>query len=461
MAAVIFASALGRCGFLLTPIQYFNAIGLDADTLVGYTGEDYSSMITGLKYYRLPAAWNQGPAENGPMIISPPALRKLKGFQRWLKFRQLRGEGLAPERFVNALVPIWAERQALIYREVKEGGTETDVASPSKLKRLRGWKTFELDLLTYLSQVRGITSTFLVYLTREHKDPTAEMLAGAYHGDDAMYDDIDQALADTIKFTSADAKHDNRKLYFILTALFKDGEAHIYTKKHSRTKDGRQAYIEARRAALGNVAKTTDVAQANAVINTSKYTGDKKSYTFEAHVARFQSAYNDLEINENPVAPETQVAQFLASISERKMVNARPTILAHATMNSDLTECIAFLQSVVANDTKEQQTQSRDRSIGAATRERGSGWGKKIVARNYTNEEIALFTTAEKELLKKVRKEERQKEGKLHRKRVAKKVTVDDVSSSEESTEDDAPADQFGRHGDKRKSAKIKKRSKK
>ena len=142
------------------------------------------------------------------------------------------------------------------------------------------------------------------------------------------------------------------------------------------------------------------------------------------------------------------------------MLAAKPVVLGNEEMNQDLNKCASFLQSCIASNTLEQSHASGGRNIGAVGRpERGSGWNKKITVRNYTNDEIYLFTDAEKATLREMRAAKKKADAKnTKKKRAAKKVTVE--SSSEEEEESDAPADQFGRHGDKNKSQKSKKKAK-
>ena len=445
MAADIpFRNALNRCGFNATTRLYFTAILLDTATLRDYTGEDYEAMTSGIKYFTLADNWNVHNVNNGPLIIAPHALRNLKGLQRYILFCDLRNEAPNVNNFENDILTAWSLRQAELYRESKDKETPK---MPAVLGKMRKWKDFDRQFVMYLAQVRGEATTYLSYLIRDHEMPTQEMLDKTYTGDNPDYASIDEALHDTIRFTHAIAKKDNRKLYFILQQLFVGGEAEVFIKRYKNTQDGRKAYIAARDAGTGDAAKTTDVAQANAIIQSYKFSGEKRNYTFENHYSKFLNAFQDLEERNNPVAPETQVQQFLASITDKRLSGGKDVIMSSERYKTDLSECANYLKSLlVGKMSKEQHSDSR-RTVAET---RGQGFRGKITARNYTKEEYAQFTQDQKEQLRKLRRAKKgQEKRKASQVKTGEEQDMEDDSASVKSTAE-APSDQFGRSGDKK-----------
>lgn len=73
----------------------------------------------------------------------------------------------------------------------------------------------------------------------------------------------------------------------------------------------------AKLAGSGDAQQSTEVAQANAIITTFKYNGEKRNYTFENHYSKMLNAYNSLEEKDNKVAPERQVTNFMKSITDK------------------------------------------------------------------------------------------------------------------------------------------------
>lgn len=457
-AAATFEDVLTVCGFQGTTLHYFATVGVTEEALLNYTNEDYKALLGGMRQYEFPDDWDF--ATEGPFVISPIGLRNLKGLQRWLVFHDIRMEQHNMDVFDEDMAALWGNRHAYLYR-LTEANDKVEVAKPTVLKFMKKFKLFDNQLKVYLSQVRGMTSTTLDFLIREHDDVSDEMRMRDYDdsGTDGCYEGIDDALYDTIDFMSSLAKQDNRALYYLLQELFTGGEAEVYVKNHQRTKNGRKVYFDAKAAAMGDSAKTTDVAQATATITTTKFTGAQRNYTFDKHVSTFMNAYHELDRHDNPVAPETQVAQFLASIQDKRLEMGKPTILASQKYKTDLVACTSYLQTLLAGHTKEQAA-ATGRNVGAV----GSGFPGKIVARHYSKEEISLFTDEQREQLSRLRREINQKKlakKKKDRRKAAKIRTRQELEedSSEESDED-VPADQFGRAGDKKTKKSRGKKSK-
>ena len=456
--ATTLRGALRLCGFNGSTIHYLNAIGLDMDNLADYTNKDYKTLVDGIKTYELPDDWDTTKTDKGPLIIPPHALRKLRGFQRWITFCSLRNQKAQLKDWNEDLCKIWSDREALLVREAETEENTSAPDKPEKLSKLKKWKDFDRRLKVYLNQVRGATSAHLVYLTRSNQYASSDMLVGAYVEEvddirELLYDTIEDALYKTINFKHPLAMEDNRKFYFILLEAFLGGEAAVYCTQYSKSMDGRKAYIAARRAATGDAAKNTDVAQANMVIQTYKFSGEKRNYTFENHVTKFLNAYHELSEHNNPVAAETQVQQFLASITDRRLIGVKPVVLASPLFSTSLNDCAAFFRSNLAGFTKEQNAESR-RSVAAMD---SSGFKGRITARNYSKEEFATFTKEQREQLRKLRKDKREKEG--QKKRKAGKVVQEEPDDDNEHTRDDkdgsSPSDQFGRAGDKSKKSKT------
>ena len=445
--------AFRRCGFTNTGAKYLVDMGVRKVVLRDYTSPEFDALASNLRHYNPPNNWDL--AANGLKVLYPHAMKRLKGFQRYLVFCRLRRENARATDFDGVLVDIWCKRHEDLYNESQETEAIT-VKQPEGIKKVRQWKEFDRRLRAYLSQIRGATSTYMVYLLRAHDEPTDEMLYHSYYETNnapADYDSIDACMHDTVHFDTAQARRDDKQLFHLLQTLFLGGELEVHTKKF--VNKGRKVYLAAKAMGTGEAARTTEVARANKLIRSLKYDGTKRNYSFDRHVNNFLEAYQDLSDNDNPVPADTQVTQFLASIDDKRLKSAIPTILSNEKYSSDIQECVSLLSSILAQQGEVQDGRGDTRRINAATSEKGKGKFKgKLEARKYSRDEWFSMDKTQQETVIRLRNEQKK------RKASAAKSTPRESADSDDDDEDKAPADQFGRNGDKPKDKAAKKSKK-
>ena len=443
-----FRSALGRCGFNATSRTYLQTMGLDLETLLDYTEDEFSQLTSGARYYHIPAGAAQ------PLILQPSALKKLKGMQQWMIYCELRHQDYDATDYTNNQVEKWSKRVTFLRREKdKDKGEPT---KPDPLKSIKKYSTFEQQLLTYLGQLRGTTGTRLTYLMRDHEEPTQEMF-------DEDYEDIDDDLYDNIHFDHELAKEDDEQFYNLLKELCSDGQAETYVNNYEKQRSGRKAIMQIKAICEGDAGRTTKTAEANKVRRSQFYYGPKRTYNLELHISKLHEAYRTLAKYGQPVAEETQVQEFLDSIKDRRLTQNKLNILENSERRKSFTlaaESMKTAALVMETSSDRRSTLPGREVLQVHTGKPGSGFPGPITARNYTSEEIKLFTADQKEELKRVRRKAREKRSYKSKRQAASLETAD--SDSDDGGDNDegerTASDQFGRHA--RKGAKAKKSKK-
>lgn len=460
MAEAQFRQALDRCGFNATTRDYLIEMGLDLPTLMDYTEDEFSQLSSGARYYNVPAG------AGVPLILQPSALKKLKGFQLFIQYCELRNQIYDATSFTARQATKWSKRVTFLRREKDKDKTE--VTPPDNLKSLSKFTVFEQQLNNMLTQTRGAAGTPMVYLTREHDEATQEMF-------DRDYSDIDEDLYDNIDFDHAFAKEDDEQFYIKLRELCAEGQAATYVDKYEARKEGRRAFMQIKSMCEGDAGKSQKIAQANQERRRSVYYGTSRSktYSLETHIARLHEAYRTLEKYNQTVAQETQVQEFLDSIRDKRLSTNKLLILSNQELRTSFTNAAESMKTAaLALGTTSDPNPRRDVLQVDSDARDGSGFPHEITARNYTNEEIRLFTPEQKLLLKKVRRKarearEKQQRHKSKAKRAPKRqvstvgTAGSDSDGDNEGDDEGEPSasDQFGRNA--RKGGKDRKKSKK
>ena len=283
---------------------------------------------------------------------------------------------------------------------------------PEKFKTWTKWKPFEDGVITYFKTTRseGPEGVFLIYLLREHENPTNEMLA-------ADCDTADDFLVECARIGKRNNKvhpgvmSDNKRVFGIIQQLTVGTPGHPHVKKFLKEQDGRKAWLELCKQGDGPAAQHLQLAAAQDSINNSTHTSSN-NHSFTQHSAVHAEAHADFERLEEPMPERAKVQAFLDSVSA-------PHLATHKAIcegdPSKLASCDATQQCLKTMDDKTKKRKGRGVAAVKMGGERPGGGGrggpnKKPKHRFCSKQEWASMPEAEKEKARKMRADHKKKQ---------------------------------------------------
>jgi predicted acylesterase/phospholipase RssA len=206
-----------------------------------------------------------------------------------------------------------------------------------------------------MCQTRGAAKCPLSYVFREHEAVTNEMHM-------AVYDNHDDRLISTTTLTGPWFELDNHRVYEEFKVLTLKGPGWSFIKSHDRTKNGRAAVLALRRQCEGTSAVQSRKASAYAKIVAARYTGHRKTFTFDNYVEAHQAAYNTLADLGEAVPETKKVTDFLAGITDSRHSGAKDIVLGDAQRLQDFEACQQYFKTLVYSKTTQEH---HERQISA------------------------------------------------------------------------------------------------
>ena len=291
------------------------------------------------------------------------------------------------------------------------------------------------QLPTYLQQVLGVSKVALAYLVRDsvapsERDPPEDLpdLIGGL-SPKPWSEGHNSLMEELISFTlhsgpAYDA--DNAQLYNLLATHLGNTSAMASITRHSRKRNGRQAYKDLVTHNMGSAKWEKTIEAAEKVITTRVWNGKNSRYPLRIHIARHREAYNDLKRSEAPVtysAPNdtSRVRYLLTSIqtSDPTICAGKTTILADPQKKDNFEQAADFLMTICSS-TKPNESNHQGHRISAI---RSTKKGK-IRTGSKTGVEIRYYKRHEWEKLSR----EEQKEVREYRKQELKRKKAGDSS---------------------------------
>ena len=206
------------------------------------------------------------------------------------------------------------------HNSVKNEANE-DISLPEKFVEGKQWRRFDSQLKEYLKHKYGKQCIPLVYLIRENEDPV---------NDDSI--DFEENRIYSVPLDGDSFFKENAKLYSWLKQLMINGPGWTHIQPFDRNKDGRGAYKRLCDHYLSGDHKQTIVQEAESVLERISYAGDRKNFTFDKFIAKFISAYNDID-DYGPQKPakvpdETKVTKLLNKITDPVLAATKTVILS-------------------------------------------------------------------------------------------------------------------------------------
>lgn len=432
-------TSFGRCGFNDATSNFlFDQGFIEPVELTYITQTDVKDLV-------------RNALRNPPANVEFPfmAVKKLLAYRFWVSERLRTAQATDPASFTAAECSS-ALQNLRDSDERQEADKDLDVTKADSLKTTAGWVKFNEKFLNYLAQLRGRGKTPLTYLIREHDTVTAEIRA-------AVYTTVDERLINTTTLTGNHFLHDNTRLWKELKVLTCDGTGWSYIKKFDKSEDGRAAYRALKLQCEGTSASATRKKKGYNLINSAKYSGERKNYNFTKYVEAHQTGYNEI-IDAAPheqIAESKRVDDFLDGIIDPSLQSGKDYVYGNAAMLESFEATQQYLGTIVANRKQHDIAQKDIRGVA------GAGTKRKLEDRYYETEEWVKLTPDEKTQVKKMaaarklkEKNKKRRASALKLKNKQKQESKGNESSDREDEKEDKnenAGDQFGRKAHKNK----------
>ena len=208
----------------------------------------------------------------------------------------------------------------------------------------------------------GVSKVALAYLVRERVSPVEmdppEDLPNLIGGlsPKPWSEGHNSLMEELIAFTphsgpAFDA--DNAQLYSLLATHLGNTSAMASISRHSRKRNGRQAYKDLVTHNMGSAKWEKTIEAAERVLTTRVWNGKNSRYPLRIHIARHREAFNDLKRAEAQItysAPNetSRVRYLLSSIqtSDPTICAGKTTIQADAQKKDNFEEAADFLMTI-------------------------------------------------------------------------------------------------------------------
>jgi len=314
---------------------------------------------------------------------------------------------------------------------------EETIDKPKEFSDMMKWEVFWEQWKTYTGHLRGAAKCPLSYIFRDHVQ-----VDHALHL--FTFVDHDSRLIATTELQGPWYELDNHRIYDEFKALVLKGPGWSFIKAFDRTRNGREAVLTLRRQCKGTSAIQSRKAAAYAKIASARYSGHKKTFTFDNYVEMHQNAHNTLSELDEPVPETKKVTDFLAGITDSCLGNAKDIILGDPNRLQNFEACQQYFKTLVYNKTTQEKHERQISGIQQGSENKvKNGEGKtknangkrtnadntndsKVVARQYTRAEWFKLMPEQRRKIKDLRVV---KHSKNQGNRNASSVHVDDSDS--------------------------------
>jgi len=368
-----FNAALVRIGFNNDTTETMIDEGFETLEILAEVGEsDIDSMIKNIRETRRMLGANAQGNVTFPFL----AIKRLKAMHTWASELRRTGRSMNAGLFTGAMINTAVNRYSL--DSMRASTLEDEVVEkPKELLDFLKWEAFWEQWKTYMGRTRGAAKCPLTYVFRDHELVDHEM-------HQAPYDDLDARLVATTVLNGPWFELDNHRVYEEFKILVLKGPGWSFIKTFDRTKNGRGAVMALRRQCEGTSAIQSRKAAAYAKITSARYSGQKKSFTFDNYVKIHQGAHNTLADLGEAVPETKKVTDFLAGITETRLNNAKDLILGDAQKLQNFEACQQYFKPLVYN----KMTQERnERQISGLEQRQGRSSGNNKQNRGQENDE--------------------------------------------------------------------------
>jgi hypothetical protein len=138
----------------------------------------------------------------------------------------------------------------------------------------------------------------------------------------------------------------SKAVYDVVASLTLGTSGYSYVKKFEETRIGRLALLALKLQFRWEAYDLSRSNAANEVIRSATFTGPRRKYTYDQHIAKFEDTYNKLALLGEPVTKQSKVHLFYKSLKEKFMkATAINTQMSEKT-GSNFEQATAHLKSI-------------------------------------------------------------------------------------------------------------------
>jgi hypothetical protein len=291
-------------------------------------------------------------------------------------------------------------------KELKQEEDQQEDPTTKPVINAKNWpKTLE-GVNDYIDGFLGVTGAPLSYITRTDAD-----VKPANDDPEDDYDTEHEQMVAHMPHTddgdpTAWYVTDNRKVYDLIHAIFHENEHWIYIKPFQQKKGGRGAYQAIWNHYLGPNNIDHMATEAERLLDTANYTGEKRSWNFEKYV-RLQKEQHSIinglrQYGHTGIAKRSEVRYLNKGIKCNTLDVPRSQILASAALRSDFDGCVQLYMDFLKQNAALQPVPTHNISqFDTSKPKAGKTRDETVDDQYYTSQEYKTLTPGQKQALKK------------------------------------------------------------
>ena len=236
------------------------------------------------------------------------------------------------------------------------------------------------DLDNLLGKKLGAGGSPLAYITRPEV-----RLPEAVDGEVDPGMNLPSVKEELVRRTRHDGPHfeaDNEAVFSIIRDFTHKGPAWNWVSSHQRTRDGRAAYLDLVGHYLGASFVNKTISDATADLETIRWTGRSRNFTWDDFSGKLNKAFSDLADNGQVYTDKMKVHQLLKAIEDPVLGIAKLRVLSEEKFQENYNEAVSFFAMALNQYTNaDKQTRnisglfSNDHRGGRGPRGGGRGGG--------------------------------------------------------------------------------------
>jgi hypothetical protein len=197
------------------------------------------------------------------------------------------------------------------------------------------------DLDAYFVKCLGTTKIPLAYVTRAEAEVPASAADPA-----GNYASVTDEIKRRAPLEGPVFATDNSNIWDVMHHVFHGTDAYPWIKSFSRARDGRGTYIGCRAHYFGRSQEDNELNEAETSLSSTKYTGEKRNFTFETYAGIHRAAHNVFDdCRETPTEERDKVRRLLEGIHSQTCDACITLINADQRLRNDFDACVDLFKT--------------------------------------------------------------------------------------------------------------------
>ena len=209
------------------------------------------------------------------------------------------------------------------------------VAPPEKFKDHSKWREFEDVFINYLYSLKGARNVPLYYVIRPDLTP-----ADADHNDQVYTTPL---FGDLFKL-------DNAEVFTLLERSMIAGPGETYVKEFSKKRNGRAAFYHLKNTFDGATVIATKASNAWKTLQTTKYSGKRPNFDFQAYRSVMDEAFRDLKESGSSISDVDKIHFLLFGMEGEELRQIKNGVVNGPLTKENYLEAVLYILRCIAND---------------------------------------------------------------------------------------------------------------